>query len=299
MRPKLFIGSSTKGRPIAELIQEELSHDADCVVWSQGTFRDVNVPIENLMAAIETYDFAVFVLLPEDHTDNRGQQALAVRDNVIFELGLFLGKLGRARNFSIAPTSAQDVVSRLSSDLSGITPSKYNPTANPLQASVGAALLQAKQAIRDYTKILAAQKVIYDTSDVLRPFDFRSQGGSFWKDNKPSSPKGTGVVNYMPDGVIELLRTNNEGRFEIELRQDGLQSPSIPKSQKPPRRILHVTCEAKVDTGEHPVRFVLKNIMTDKWAADQMRTVANTDWQVLDMYFDVASRINSRMSCVR
>jgi predicted nucleotide-binding protein len=52
-----------------------------------------------LMAAVESCDFAVFVLLPEDHTDNRGQEALTVRDNVIFELGLFLGKLGRARNF--------------------------------------------------------------------------------------------------------------------------------------------------------------------------------------------------------
>jgi hypothetical protein len=78
------------------------------------------------------------------------------------------------------------------------------------------------------------------------------------------------------------------GRFEIELRQNGREAPSIAKSQNPPRRILRFSCEAKVDAGEHSVRFVLKDIKKGKWAADQMWNIASTDWQPLELYFDVS-----------
>lgn len=288
MMPKVFIGSSTKGLHIAELVQAELLHDAEPILWSQGEFRKINVPIENLMISLENYDFAVFVLLPEDSTEVRGQEALAVRDNVIFELGLFLGKLGRSRNFFIAPTEPGEIKSRLPSDLSGITPAKYDPTAAHLQASVGTALLQLKQAIRNYTGTHSSKAILYETGQRIRPYEFATHEGFFWKNEKPISPKGTGTIEYLPQGVLKLTRTNQEGRFEIELRQDGPESPSIPKSQSPPRRILRVTCEARVDSGEHSVRFVLKDVKTGKWASDQKRTIGNTDWQPIELYFVVS-----------
>lgn len=288
MKPKVFIGSSTRGHAVAELVQAELAQDAEPVLWSQGVFRKTNVPIEDLMAAVEQFDFAVFVLLPEDNTEVRGQEALAVRDNVLFELGLFMGKLGRGRNFFIAPTNPDEIKSRLPSDLSGITPAKYDPTATHLQASVGTALLQLKQSVRDHVIRRSSKNVLYETGPQLRPFDLPMREGYFWKGDKRDSPKGTGTINYLPDGVLQLTRTNNEGRLEIELRQDGRKSPSIPKSQKPPRRILQIACEAKVDTGEHAVGFVLKDVKKGKWAANQIRNINWTDWQPIVMYFEVA-----------
>jgi len=287
MKPKIFIGSSTKGLQVAELIQKELAHEAEPVLWSQGVFRDINVPIEDLMAAVESYDFAAFVLLPEDTMEVRGQDALSVRDNVIFELGLFLGKLGRARNFFIAPVDSGEMKSRLPSDLAGITPAKYDPKAASLQASVGTALHQLKQTIRNYT-VRSSVKTIYEAGQKVRPYDFATYEGTFWKDDKPASPKGTGEVEYAPDGVIKLKRTNQDGRFEIELRQNGKGVPSIAKSQNPPRRILRVSCDTKVDKGEHAVRFVLKDINKGKWEAEKKLTVASADWQPLELYFDVS-----------
>ena len=114
----------------------------------------------------------------------RGQEALAVRDNVIFELGLFLGKLGRSRNFFVVPTAPGEITSRLPSDLSGITPAKYEPTAANLQASVGTALLQLKQAIRNHTARYSSKTILYETGRRLRPYDFATYEGYFWKDDK-------------------------------------------------------------------------------------------------------------------
>jgi hypothetical protein len=287
MKPKIFIGSSTAGLHVAELIQKELAHEGAPVLWSQGVFRDINVPIEDLMAAVETYDFAVFVLLPEDTVAVRDQEAFSVRDNVIFELGLFLGKLGRARNFFISPVASGGMKSRLPSDLAGITPAKYDPKAESLQASVGTALYQLKQTIRNYTARSSA-KTIYETGEKVRPYDFATRESTFYKDDKPSSPKGTGEIEFTPNGIIKLKRTNQDGRFEIELRQNGKSAPSIDKSQSLPRRILRVSCDAKVDKGEQVVRFVLKDIKKGKWEADKKLTVACVDWQPLELFFEVS-----------
>lgn len=292
MKPKVFVGSSTKGLQIAELVQSELEYEAEAVLWSQGVFRKINVPIEDLMTAVESFDFAVFVLHPEDRIDVRGEEALAIRDNVIFELGLFLGKLGRSRNFFIAPALPGEIKSRLPSDLSGITPAQYDPTAKHLQASVGASLLQLKQAIRNLTARFSSKTVLYETGQRVRPYDFAAREGCFWKNEKPVSERGTGVIEYLQEGVLKLTRTNQEGRFEIELRQDGPDSPSIRKSQSPPRRILRVAFDAKVDAGEHSVRFVLKDIELGKWAADQKRTIGNTDWQPIELYFVVSPAVD-------
>jgi hypothetical protein len=288
MKPKVFVGSSTKALPVAELIQSELKHDAEAVLWSQGLFRTINVPIEDLMTAVDSFDFAVFVLDPEDRIEIRGEEAHAVRDNVIFELGLFLGKLGRGRNFFIAPSLPGAVKCQLPSDLSGITPAQYNPAAEHLQASVGASLLQLKQAIRNLAARVSSKTVLYESGQTIRPYDFVAREGAFWKNGARDSEKGTGKVEYLKqEGVLKLTRTNQQGRFEVELRHNGSREPSIRQTQRPPRRVLRVACEAKVDKGEHTVRFVLKDANGD-WVTNEKRAVGNTDWQPLELYFDVS-----------
>jgi len=102
-KPTLFIGSSVEQRNLALFIQTSLQYDASPIVWTQGTFEPSHFPLESLENALDVADFAVLVCAPEDLTTSRGQQAATVRDNVIFELGLFIGRLGRKRTFLISP----------------------------------------------------------------------------------------------------------------------------------------------------------------------------------------------------
>lgn len=48
-------------------------------------------------------DFAVLVFSPDDKLTARGTHHATPRDNVIFELGLFMGALGRHRTFVVHP----------------------------------------------------------------------------------------------------------------------------------------------------------------------------------------------------
>jgi predicted nucleotide-binding protein len=117
-RPTVFIGSSVEGLRIAEAVQANLEHVAECTVWNQDAFAPSLTTIENLVDMTAKFDFAVVVLTPDDVLEKRGQKAPVARDNLLFELGLFTGALGRARTFLVREESA---ALQLPTDLLGVT----------------------------------------------------------------------------------------------------------------------------------------------------------------------------------
>lgn len=100
MKPKLFIGSSTEGKPVAEAIHAVLQRDAECRVWTEGVFQLSESNLQNLMRQVRTSEFGIFVFSPDDAVKTRGKLFSVPRDNVVYELGLFSGALGPERCFS-------------------------------------------------------------------------------------------------------------------------------------------------------------------------------------------------------
>src|SRR5688572_13507049 len=100
-RPSVFIGSSGEGDKIAMAVEVILNDVADVTRWKNGVFGLGQGTLEALIKAAEEYDFAVLVLTPDDVTTSRGSVENSPRDNVLFELGLFMGRLGRDRTFII------------------------------------------------------------------------------------------------------------------------------------------------------------------------------------------------------
>jgi predicted nucleotide-binding protein len=122
-RPRLFIGSSTEGLPIAREIQSALRNDpVDVIVWTDTVFGASRYLIEDLESQVKGADFAALVFGPDDSVTSRAATLDAPRDNVIFELGLFLGVLGRRRTFFVRPVGAN---LKIPSDLLGLTPLEY------------------------------------------------------------------------------------------------------------------------------------------------------------------------------
>lgn len=292
MAPKVFIGSSTRGLRTAETIQRALSHESEAIVWTQGIFRHINVPIEDLMKAVNEFDFAVFVFLPEDVVSIREKDTLSVRDNVIFELGLFLGRLGRQRNFFITPKTEPKMELHLPSDLSGITPATYDPDSGNFLAAIGNALYELKESIHALGALTKHEAVLYDSTKEFKQYYFEHRNSYIYKDNKKDSPKSDAVLHFLSEGVLKVERKNLDGRFEIELRRDGPGKPSIAKEREPEHRIFRVNCECKVDGGQQKLRFVLKDIKADKWADHQSREINNTQWDTLEIYMRALSTVD-------
>ena len=95
--PRVFIGSSGEALDVSYAVQEEFSRDFDVTVWIQDVFRLSRDALDSLLQALDSSDAGFFILRPDDVTESRGESRFTVRDNVIFELGMFIGRLGRDR----------------------------------------------------------------------------------------------------------------------------------------------------------------------------------------------------------
>ncbi len=151
LKPKkrIFIGSSAEGLEIARIIQNELSHDFELEIWNQGTFDILGKSyLESLEEATNKFDFGIFVFTPDDTISSRGQQKSVARDNVIFELGMFLGKLSRLNSFIVYPSNEN---MHIMSDFNGITTASYDSGHSNLKASLGPACSKIRDSIKHIT----------------------------------------------------------------------------------------------------------------------------------------------------
>jgi predicted nucleotide-binding protein len=121
---KLFIISSSEAKAIAYGIRSGLENDVFSRVWDDGVFFAGGYPLEALELHVAESDFAVAIAEADDIVDSRGKRAPTVRDNVLFELGLFMGKLTRYRTILVHP-KVKDL--KLPSDLQGLTLVSYEP----------------------------------------------------------------------------------------------------------------------------------------------------------------------------
>src|SRR5262245_28059640 len=98
--PRVFIGSSSEGLRVAKKLESMLAAKIEPQVTVElwpSAFAIGETNIESLEKAIERADFALLVLTNDDKIVSRKQPGKAPRDNVIFEIGLFMGRIGRDR----------------------------------------------------------------------------------------------------------------------------------------------------------------------------------------------------------
>lgn len=161
--PKVFVASSSEGLNVVDavhtLLQRTLRGTADVTPWP-SEFQLTKAYIESLERLLDTSDFAVMVLTPDDRTASREAERASPRDNVVFELGLFFGRLGRERCFLI---QRRDLDLKLPSDLLGIEPASFSmPPGQDLEGALDSACARIGNAIRDATIALPSRPKLGD-----------------------------------------------------------------------------------------------------------------------------------------
>jgi len=183
--PKVFVASSSEGLDVVgsvhTLLRRALCGTADVRPWPEE-FQLTKTYIESLERLLDTSDFAVLVLTSDDRTTSREVEKLSPRDNVVFELGLFFGRLGRERCFLIQRC---DLDLKLPSDLLGIEPAKFSMSPgqdletalNSACARIGKAILGAIIALPSRPRLGDAERA---AQAAMRRFGDRITG-TWWE----------------------------------------------------------------------------------------------------------------------
>ena len=202
--PKLFVGSSNESLSIARAIKAQLGDIAEITVWKDGVFRQNDGNLEALLRALDYFDFAVFVLSPDDSTTSRGKTQPSPRDNALFEFGLFLGHLSRTRCFAVASDakdSAGVFTLKLPSDFHGVTVARYESDRSDenWKAAVSDACLLIADEIK---KIGARAKKEAQTATILKQIE-------------PASPP-LKDIKTVRDSILEFMGLEDDGSVVTE-----------------------------------------------------------------------------------
>lgn len=100
-KKRIFIGSSTEELELAKAAKAILEFEKDFEVtiwneevWEKAVFRLNNNYLNDLIRATLQFDFGILIGTKDDKVEVRGNEELQPRDNILFELGLFIGRLG-------------------------------------------------------------------------------------------------------------------------------------------------------------------------------------------------------------
>lgn len=145
-KPTIFIASSSEATPVAEAVNIKLDQEMRVKLWTNA-FDLSSVTITTLIKKANEVDYAIFVFHPDDKLLIREKEHNATRDNVILELGIFIGKLGLEKCFILLPNSPEKVF-RLPSDLAGVTATFYNAEEIDLVDAVTVCCAKIKQQVR-------------------------------------------------------------------------------------------------------------------------------------------------------
>ena len=243
VKPRLFIGSSVESLDVAYALQENLEFSAEVTVWSQGLFDLTRSALHSLLEAIGTFDFAAFVFTPDDVAKIRDETIRIVRDNIVFELGLFLGELGEDRVFIVSPRSATDL--HLPTDIAGIIPGTYEP--NRSDQNTVAALGPAATKIRRALQTVGPRPSAQVSAGV-------------------SAPVASGLSDELLEEIGRLMKKQNTqiakalGRFEQRLAAVGDAQSRIAKA--PLSRVRQAFREQLSPSAKSVLRAIVRGHLT-------------------------------------
>jgi CRP/FNR family cyclic AMP-dependent transcriptional regulator len=117
---RVFIMASAEASEIARAVHDGFRDEPfHVVIWTDGLFRGSNYAIDTLESELDRSDVAIAISGPDIVGPDREGSS---RDNIIFELGFFMGRLGRHRTFLIEPRHEE---LKLPSELAGINTITY------------------------------------------------------------------------------------------------------------------------------------------------------------------------------
>jgi predicted nucleotide-binding protein len=146
-KPELFVASSGETARLTSAVAQLLQHQFNVTPWTAGVFEPSSTALADLVRQLDKSAYGVFIFAKDDRVRSRGKEYQAARDNVLFELGLFMGRLGPENCYILVPKDKKKL--KIPSDLEGFGTVSYDEDRvddNP-QAALNPACTAITEAI--------------------------------------------------------------------------------------------------------------------------------------------------------
>lgn len=174
----IFIASSSEDKGTARMIVKALLRcnrpDVPFIMqpmhWENSEWGLNESPLSALVQFPKKYDYGCFLFTPNDTVISRNITSKRVRDNVIFEFGLFVSQdEGIKKAFIMHPI---DTNLKLAADLAGIITARYHPADSPeaLAVNITDAAETVFKAVEKFEreKIERSEKAVKNSLENLR-----------------------------------------------------------------------------------------------------------------------------------
>ena len=203
---RVFVASSSEQIAVARTVANALkTSQLEPKVWDEETFSFSDSYIESLESELDRADFAIVIVTGDDSANVRNKTVNLPRDNVIFELGLFTGRLGRKRCFFLIDGASE---TQLASDLSGVNPVKFygdGASTDPGRRSLEAQLERLRsQMLAQGPRYKPAMEVRQDQEALWR---CASRVAGHWWERMRSGEDDMSALSYVTITVDEVTNT--------------------------------------------------------------------------------------------
>jgi len=145
-KKRIFIGSSSEELNLANAAKAILERDFEVTIWNDSVwdtavFKINNNFLNDLLRASLQFDFGLLIGTSDDEVIYRGDAVMQPRDNVLFELGLFIGRLGLSKCAFVI-----DKELKVLSDITGISLARFEKSDTP---SFVSAISQVSELFRN------------------------------------------------------------------------------------------------------------------------------------------------------
>jgi hypothetical protein len=215
-KPQIVFFSSTEGKNILEelalLVADPPNKDwAYAKIWTEDLFQPGSMFLGAILETLMLVDFAVVLWTPDDIVASRGQTTHSARDNVVFETGLVIARLGTERVGIVKPREPE---LKLPTDLAGCVLEHYDPP--PSRQLIPAALQVSKIKLKRHFRSL---------------WDDMRAGGHPPHDVTSSPQRQSVVVVHPKQQIIPIYRSLEEeidwfDEFEEHVKGPARHLPS-------------------------------------------------------------------------
>lgn len=184
------------------------------------------------MKKAESIDSSLFIFSPDDISIIKNKQKVVVRDNVLFELGLFIGSIGKERCFILKPRS---IDLHFPTDLLGVTPADYehNRSDGDLASAVNHACVLIKKQMEKLKPLNAISTppkpipISVNVNNELTGLDFAVLGTLIG--TATQGPDGYAInaikndlKNYSPRIDLTIIKLEKLGYIERRIQSEDM-----------------------------------------------------------------------------